>query len=125
MGYQVATRLTITDVIGPGPAAKHERFAFTPDTQWQVERIAELYARSGRRLSYLGDWHTHPLGRPTPSHRDRETLRTISRYPDARCPQPLMLILGGGDGSWHGQLCRYRNAGRFFGRIEELEWRSE
>jgi len=85
---------TVRSVIGPGPKAQHGRYTFIPDDEWQEREVARLYQESGRTLSYLGDWHTHPYGIPTPSIRDRRTLCRIARHRAARAPQPLMLILG-------------------------------
>lgn len=94
LGWRTSEHICVTSIVGPGPAADHARTSFTPDANWQTEQIAQLYAGSGRRLAYLGDWHTHPGAAPTPSARDRRTLHAISRHPPARCPQPIMIILG-------------------------------
>lgn len=84
----------ITDVIGPGPAATRSRVSFEPDTAWQATELARIYAERDRRVSYLGDWHTHPTAQPIPSFRDLETLGVIAAHSPARCPEPLMAILG-------------------------------
>lgn len=93
--------IVVSNIIGPGPRAVHRRASFDPDTEWQDHQLAEKYEASGRTLVYLGDWHTHPGGAPTPSRRDRKTLATIAGYPAARCAAPIMVILGqGDDGLW-------------------------
>ncbi|MDI2020029.1 Mov34/MPN/PAD-1 family protein [Paenarthrobacter nicotinovorans] len=94
LGWRAPGNIHITHIIGPGPAAQHTKTSFTPDHDWQTEQIDRLYTDSGRRLAYLGDWHTHPKGSPIPSPQDLITLHTIAAHPQARCPQPLMLILG-------------------------------
>jgi len=104
IGYHYGGTVEIAHAIGPGPGASHGRFRFEPDSEWQFEQISLLYEVSGRRLSYLGDWHTHPRGRPAPSRRDLDTMRMISCYPEARCPEPLMLILGGKPGRWSSRV---------------------
>lgn len=91
--------VVVDSAIGPGPLALHRRSSFVPDHEWQGDRIAEVYAASGRKHTYLGDWHTHPGGGSTPSFRDRWTLRSISLHVAARCPDPLMLIAGRRDPS--------------------------
>src|SRR5207248_1353647 len=70
------------------------RVSFEPDTAWQATELARIYAERDRRVSYLGDWHTHPTAQPIPSFRDLETLGVIAAYSPARCPEPLMAILG-------------------------------
>ncbi|WP_090587609.1 Mov34/MPN/PAD-1 family protein [Arthrobacter subterraneus] len=94
LGWRTEDAVCITNMVGPGPDARHARDSFSPDATWQSDQIALLYARSGRRLAYLGDWHTHPGAVPVPSSRDRGTLRAIARHVPARCPEPIMIILG-------------------------------
>lgn len=84
----------ITNMVGPGPDAERTATTFQPDHTWQAERLAELYAKSGRLHTYLGDWHTHPGGPPFPSRTDRSTLHTIAKHAAARCPEPIMVIAG-------------------------------
>lgn len=93
MGFVTANRAVVTSVVGPGPRAVHRRRSFTPDAEWQQQRVAELYERAGRRDTYLGDWHTHPGGSTRASFTDWLAARTIARSRDARCPNPVMLIL--------------------------------
>lgn len=87
-----------TVLIGPGPDARHWPTGFMPDNAYQEDRLAVEYERSGRRLEYLGDWHSHPSSTPTPSDKDTATMKRIAADPDAGCPRPLMLILGERDG---------------------------
>lgn len=96
MGWRSDVDVVVTHVIGPGPSARHEASSFCPDSEWQDAQIANLYEQSGRRLAYLGDWHTHPGGKAWPSRRDERTLRHIASTALARCPDPIMLILGHG-----------------------------
>lgn len=84
----------VTGIIGPGPKAKHSTNSFFPDNRWQRRELARVYARSGRRVTYLGDWHSHPNGNPSPSRQDAATAKTIASYPAARCPRPLIFIIG-------------------------------
>jgi len=44
---------------------------------------------------YLGEWHFHPFGAPIPSSIDNKQLQKISRSRLYRCPEPLLIILGG------------------------------
>src|ERR1044071_2697827 len=101
MGYRAeGGDLVITNLIGPGPGALHKRHAFVPDQAYHEREIARLYEESGRSAVYLGDWHSHPNGSCSLSPRDRRTLRTIAAAPEARVPEPLMLIVGGGPETW-------------------------
>ncbi|ABK05652.1 hypothetical protein Arth_4483 (plasmid) [Arthrobacter sp. FB24] len=104
----------VTDVIGPGPAATRSRIAFEPDTEWQTAELSRVYALRDRRVSYLGDWHTHPTGQPVPSLRDLKTLETIAAHTAARCPEPFMAILGkeGMEQDWNIAVCQHEALGR-------------
>src|SRR3546814_7384631 len=75
-------------------------------------------ARSGRRETYLGDWHTHPDGTDVLSRADKATLRRIARTPDARAPRPVMLIANGEPEQW-------RIAGFVGSLAQRLFWRSQ
>ena len=91
----------IDHVIGPGPAARHERYRFTPDPDWQHERIAERFRSTGGQSTYLGDWHSHPGARHGRlSYIDRGAARTILRSPDSQCDLVLMGIVWGGPDDW-------------------------
>ena len=56
--WSYACTAVITTEIGPGPNASHGRHHFQPDQEWQLEQIARHYVASGRRETYLGDWHS-------------------------------------------------------------------
>jgi integrative and conjugative element protein (TIGR02256 family) len=109
LGYFRASdrdRIQVCEQVGPGPKAIHKRHRFEPDGDWQAERIAEGYARSGRINTYLGDWHSHPGGGGKPSALDRSTAREIAQCTEARLPHPLILIVFGGPTAW--EVAAYR-----------------
>jgi integrative and conjugative element protein (TIGR02256 family) len=98
MGYWAGpSTVVITDVIGPGPMAKHARHSFYPDAEYHDHEIERIYVASDRLHTYLGDWHTHPNGSGTTSRRDRKTLSAIASEAGARAPKPLMAILAGNE----------------------------
>ena len=96
VGYRASDDINgvvvVTDTIPAGPDSVHSRGRFVPDGAWQQQRLEELYERSGRVATYLGDWHTHPDGRLRPSRTDRFTYRRVAHDPSSRTPYPLMLI---------------------------------
>lgn len=106
LGLADGVNVWIEAVVGPGPNAHHARTTFVPDAEYQDRRIAEIYEAFGRRISYLGDWHTHPNASPNISWRDQKTLKLISREGKARQTQPLMLIFGDGP-RWNAIAWRY------------------
>ena len=108
MGYWVDSEtVVVRHMIGPGPDAFHGRHRFQPDEAWQHEKIARHYAASGRRDTYLGDWHSHPnASSGTLSWIDRRVLRRIIRTPSARCPTPLMMVFWGQPDDWLATVWR-------------------
>jgi integrative and conjugative element protein (TIGR02256 family) len=104
----------VTDLVAAGPGARRQRDRFAPDGAWQRARIAERYEASGRTLSYLGDWHSHPSGNG-PSDLDRLTARRIASTPEARCPHPIFLIATHIGHEW--ELRGYRLAVRRLRRV--------
>lgn len=113
---QADVELVVVGVLGPGPGATHRRTRFSPDTDWQRKEVAAAYAASGRTVSYLGDWHSHPGGGDTPSRRDERTARRIARSRAARVPRPMMLILPGRDDLWRPVPYRFIDR-----RLQQME----
>lgn len=105
MGYFAEFRKipVILWATGPGPRAIHLREYYRPDHKYDQTQIAGLYERFGRRLAYLGDWHTHPASLHHLSGRDRRTLHRIARCSSARVSAPIMLILSFED-RWHSTI---------------------
>jgi integrative and conjugative element protein (TIGR02256 family) len=95
LGYWSETGdVVVTHVIDAGRKAKRTRTTFEPDYVYQEKEIAKIYERSGRRLSYLGDWHSHPPGGgSTLSATDRRTLKTIAKCHAARAKDPVMILV--------------------------------
>lgn len=115
-GYWNHGAAVITHAIGPGEDAKHHAFAFLPDHAFHEREIARLYRGTNGMTTYLGDWHTHPNGVSQLSGVDMRTLRAIGEATDARCPDPLMLVLAGADNAWSTQAFSLGPSRRFLPR---------
>ena len=99
-GYLSNESAVITDIVGPGPLAQHHRESFLPDHDYQTEQMHRIFWESKGKAIYLGDWHTHPEGPAALSSLDIRTMRTIADSPDARCPNPVMLLLAQANSKW-------------------------
>jgi integrative and conjugative element protein (TIGR02256 family) len=53
------------------------------DRQWKVGQY------------YLGEWHYHPHSSSTPSQQDIHQMQQIAADPKYKCPEPILLIVGG------------------------------
>lgn len=105
--YEPSGECTVTEIIGPGPRAKHRRTGFEPDYDFQEKQVAAVYGKSMRQYTYIGDWHTHPDGTGTLSKADRTTMKEISHCPKARCTTPIMLLLVGHPRMWLPKLWQW------------------
>jgi integrative and conjugative element protein (TIGR02256 family) len=94
MGYWGEGSPVVTHVIGPGPNANHFRCNFEPDYQWQTDAVEKFYKANDGRITYLGDWHTHPCGPTDMSGTDKRAIQNIKDHKEAYAPTPLMIILG-------------------------------
>ena len=110
LGYwsQTEDDVVIHHAVGPGPNATHKRLRFHPDSQFHEAEIARIYEMSGRRHTYLGDWHTHPRGGLRLSVRDLRTLSRIARTREARVSVPIMIILAGDEKEWKIAVWRFQ-----------------
>lgn len=115
LGYEADNgEAVVTAIIGPGPRAKHRRFRFAPDADYQQEMLEAHFTRTDGRETYLGDWHTHPMGRAAPSLLDKRTLARIALTPSSCTTRPIMLILANDSTVW------VAGAVRFLGRERNL-----
>ena len=107
MGYLAKSRghPVVLFAAGPGPNAEHTRRGYSPDQEHDESVIATLYEVADRRLTYLGDWHTHPAPTSCLSWRDKRALKRIARYSAARITKPIMLLLVRQHG-WHPIIWR-------------------
>lgn len=113
LGYEADNReLVLSSIIGPGPEATHKRLAFVPDARYQQAQIENTYRTSAGRITYLGDWHTHPSGEARLSARDRRTLAHIAHNHSGYSQYPAMLILAGTAGAWEPTVCRFAGVTR-------------
>ena len=59
----------------------------------------------GKHHYYLGEWHFHPNGLAYPSHVDIDQMHTIATAESYRCPEPILLLIGG-DPQERWEACR-------------------
>jgi integrative and conjugative element protein (TIGR02256 family) len=94
LGWRQERAIVVTAQVEAGPGALRGPRSFTPDGDWQQRRLEEAYEQSGRSVTYLGDWHSHPRGSRHPSPKDRETAAAVAAEPLARASMPVTMILG-------------------------------
>ncbi|WP_081436816.1 Mov34/MPN/PAD-1 family protein [Myxococcus xanthus] len=78
---------------GPPPDSKRGPTWFQRGTRGLQAWLERRWASRGDH--YLGEWHFHPHAEPTPSATDLRQLDAIALSTQYRCPEPLLLIVGG------------------------------
>ena len=53
-----------------------------------------------KRRYYLGEWHYHPSASPAASGQDHRQMREFAADERFRCPEPILLIVGGSKPNW-------------------------
>lgn len=76
---------------GPSRGSLRSRFSFHPNRAAEKREIASFHQKG---LHYLGDWHSHPEPRPSPSRSDENKMMQIfgASHHDLNCV--LMVIVG-------------------------------
>lgn len=67
--------IIVDEAGGPGPDAIRRADFFLRD-RGHAQALADA-AWADRKAVWVGDWHTHPTGGPTPSSRDLRTYRGL------------------------------------------------
>lgn len=89
---EVHDRASVTCVLGPTADSKSGRTWFYRGVKNLQAKINDLWKR---KQYYLGEWHYHPDAPPSPSFQDNEQMWSISRDRKYKCPEPILLIVGG------------------------------
>ena len=64
--------------------------------------LIKLLNRQWRKgYYYIGEWHYHPDNSSRPSNTDLNTMRKLSMANGLKCPEPILMIIGGKDGNWN------------------------
>lgn len=82
----------VTSLSSAPPDSVAKRFSFVRGFQG----LQQLLRRVWRQKSYyLGEWHFHPDGEPSPSGTDSDQMQSIASAISYQCPEPVLLIVGG------------------------------
>jgi integrative and conjugative element protein (TIGR02256 family) len=92
IGYKSDNSIVVTNAIGPGPNAKHSFFNFKRDVKYCNEKLLQYFKESKGVLTYLGEWHTHPFGRPIPSQQDDKEMYGITKTEIYQNDTPILII---------------------------------
>jgi integrative and conjugative element protein (TIGR02256 family) len=96
IGYRRGDHLHVVAATPPGPRDVRKRSSFERQDPRHQARATKGWRRSGGRLDYLGEWHTHAEAKPQPSQVDFVEWRKLGRV------RPMVFIVVGRDGFWFG-----------------------
>ena len=94
----------ITTITGAPMDSKRTMCSFVRSTQGIVAKLKSVWKN---QQYYLGEWHYHPNASPRPSGLDLKTMFDLSKSEELHCPEPILLIIGGGPSNWHQYIGVY------------------
>lgn len=77
----------------PRPRGSRFGWAWFQRSNAGLNKILDQRWKDG--LHYLGEWHFHPGGSPSPSGPDIVSMQSISSNRQYHCREPILLIIGG------------------------------
>jgi integrative and conjugative element protein (TIGR02256 family) len=105
LGTVRGPHLEITGFTPPGPTDVRTLSRFIRQDILHQNAAQNAWVVSNRTVSFVGEWHTHPAGKPLPSYTDRNSwsgLALKSQYP--------MLFLLAAPGNWKAFMVRRSRA---------------
>ena len=85
IGSYRGPHIEIIDCTEPGPADLTTRSSFTRRDEQHQEAATAAWHKSNHIATYVGEWHSHPLGQPRPSGIDRRVWRTVVAHLKTPC----------------------------------------
>lgn len=78
----------------PNVYDKSNRFRFEREKNAAQIIVDYEYFNSDQKITYLGEWHTHPEKTPTPSSQDRKMISEQNKYNTLNEPILFLIIQG-------------------------------
>lgn len=98
LGFRRGPHLHVTACTLPFPTDRRTRTSFNRECAGHAKIAYEFWQESGERMDYLGEWHSHPEAKASPSSIDLHEWRTLLRNQSSAL---LFLILGTRQ-DWYG-----------------------
>jgi integrative and conjugative element protein (TIGR02256 family) len=83
--------IVVKEATGPRRRDHRTRTSYRPDRKAEQEEILEHHRRGQH---YVGDWHTHPVPRPSPSHLDYRSIQASVRESTHHLKGFVLIIVG-------------------------------
>jgi len=92
------TCANITEVLKAPSDSKSGPTWFFRGTFGMKKKLDMLWKE--KRQYYIGEWHYHPNSSSNLSYQDINQMNAISNNDSYKCPEPILLIIGGNSNSW-------------------------
>lgn len=102
IGSYRGLHIEITECSEPLRRDRRARLRFDRDDPGHQNLAKKRWRESGRILTFVGEWHTHPESFPTPSSIDLDTWRAVTRK---NATGSTVFLIRGYDGWWAGLAC--------------------
>lgn len=70
LGLRRGAHFEVTTATKPTQYDKRSKYHFKRDSMIHADIAAEMWEKSHGHISYIGEWHTHPVSDPVPSSLD-------------------------------------------------------
>jgi len=84
----------LCDISEPSVMDRRSRFSFVRNKVSAQRIINKKWRESNGIENYMGEWHTHPENKPTPSTTDRELIQQIIKDNSNVFPKVFLIIVG-------------------------------
>ena len=88
----------ILQITPPPKNSKHSKYNFHRGSSG-LKGFLDTVWNQGKY--YLGEWHYHPKASAIPSHTDLKQMFALSNDKNLKCPEPILIIIGGKIGRAH------------------------
>ena len=85
--------VTVSRITGPRATDRRTRYSYVPDRREEQKEIDEMHRKG---FNFVGDWHTHAEGAPTPSPSDIKTINEAVAKSQHHLHGFVMVIVGTG-----------------------------
>lgn len=100
LGQRRGKHVHVIEATKPAHTDRRTRMRFDRASATHQEIATARWHASGGTIDYIGEWHTHPEDRPSPSLIDREAWLAICQ---ARAPSAMIFIIAGmAEHHWFG-----------------------
>jgi integrative and conjugative element protein (TIGR02256 family) len=98
MGFRRGHHTHVTEATVPTNRDVQRRFGFFRHATHHQRVAMRRWKESSETLDYVGEWHTHPEDKPTPSGTDLTHWREIA----VTASRPMIFVIIGRVSNWYG-----------------------